>query len=89
MGTEAGGTEVIREKTEQGERGFPNTVWECCMKRLLPSRWPCLNGGSSVQRGRISASQGLQPGLLSVAGLLSNVTSCSYHFTHKFISVPC
>lgn len=62
MGAEAGGTGIIRgmpDKTELGEIEFPNIVWECCMKRLLPSRWPCLNRGSSVQGGRISTSQGL------------------------------
>lgn len=59
MGAGAGGTGAIRDKTELGQKEFPNTLQECCVKRLLPSRWPCLNGGSSVQGGRISTSQGL------------------------------
>lgn len=83
-----GSEELQLDKAELGKTEFPNTVWQCCMKRLLPSKWPCLNGVVSRGGGH-QLLKGCQLGLLAVVGLLSNMMSYGDHFTHKCISVPC
>lgn len=90
MGTERKGWEYWCHKRcsrmkQSGAMGLANAVWEGSVERPLPSRWPCLNAGSSVRREGYQLLEGCQPGLWN----RSSVEWCGSWLLFYTHSHPC